>query len=237
MFCRETMLVFLEGSSVKIGGPNKTVHIDESKFGRRKYHRGHPVRGKWVFGGVEQESGETFLVLVPDRTTDTLMTIIRDWIEPGTTVISDSWAAYRNLGAQGYTHRAVNQSIQFVDPHTGAHTNIIERTWRSVKVFLGQYNRGDDYEFHLAHYMFAARCKAKRVSPYLQFLHLVANTDWSQCCLPRTERATWWARVHSSPPQPRTILIIFRLGLVLFFFQWPATSSVQFNNSSYTTST
>jgi hypothetical protein len=31
MFCRETMLLFLEGCSVKIGGPNKTVEIDESK--------------------------------------------------------------------------------------------------------------------------------------------------------------------------------------------------------------
>jgi len=53
-----------------------------------------------------------------------------------------------------------------------------------VKAFLGQYNRGEDYEFHLAHYMFAARCKAKRIPPYLQFLHLVANIDWSQCSLP-----------------------------------------------------
>jgi transposase-like protein len=152
MFCRETMLVFLEGSSVKIGGPNRTVEIDESKFGRRKYHRGHPVKGQWVFGGVERESGETFLVPVPDRTADTLMTVIRDWIEPCTTVISDSWAAYRNLDAQGYTHRTVNHSIQFVNPHTWAHTNTIERTWRSVKAFLGQ-----DYEFHLTHYMFAAK--------------------------------------------------------------------------------
>jgi len=33
-------------------------------------------------------------------------------------------------------------------------------------------------------------CKARRVPPRLQFLHLVANTDWSQCCLPRTDRAT-----------------------------------------------
>jgi transposase-like protein len=191
MFCRETMLVFLERSSVKIGGPNKTVEIDESKFGRRKYHRGHPVEGQWVFGGVERESGETFLVPVPDRTADTLMTIIRDWIEPGTTVISDSWAAYRDLGSQGYTHRTVNRSIQFVNAETGDHTNTIRSTWRSVKVFLGQYNREEDYEYHLAHYMFAARCKARGVPPYLQFLHLIANTDWSQCRLPRsTERAT-----------------------------------------------
>ena len=109
-----------------------------------------------MLGGVERESGNTFLVPVPDRTSDTLMAIIRDWIEPGTTVISDSWASYRNLDQQGYTHRTVNHSIHFVDPTTGAHTNTIESTWRSVKVFLGQYNRGEDYEFHLAHYLFAA---------------------------------------------------------------------------------
>jgi len=99
MFRREAMLVFLEGCSVKIGCPNKTVEIDESKFGRRKYQRGHSVKGQWVFGGVERQSGEKFLIPVPARTSDTLMAIIRDWIEPGTTVISDSWAAYRNLGA------------------------------------------------------------------------------------------------------------------------------------------
>ena len=182
----ETMLVFLERSSVKIGGPNKTVEIDESKFGRRKYHRGHPVKNQWVFGGVERESGETFLVRVPDRTADTLMTIIRDCIEPGNTVISDGWAAYRDLDSQGYTHHTINHSIQFVNPDNEAHTNKIESTWQKVKVFLGIYNRGEDYEYHLAHYMFAARCKARGVSPYIEFIHLVANTDWSHCSLPRS---------------------------------------------------
>jgi transposase-like protein len=111
MFCREVMLVYLERSSVKIGGPNKTVEIDESKFGRRKYHRGHPVKGHWVFGGVERESGQTFLVPVQDRTADTLSAIIRDWIEPGTKVISDCWGAYNNLGSMGYAHHTVNHSI------------------------------------------------------------------------------------------------------------------------------
>jgi hypothetical protein len=121
MFCRETILVFLEGCSDNIGGPNKTVKIDENKFGRRKYHRRHPVKGQWVFGGVERESGITFLVPVKGRTADTLMPIIRDWIEPGTNVISGCWGAYSNLGTQGYTQQTVNHSINFVDPHTGAH--------------------------------------------------------------------------------------------------------------------
>ena len=34
MFCRETMLVYMEGWSEKIGSPNKTVEIDESRVTR-----------------------------------------------------------------------------------------------------------------------------------------------------------------------------------------------------------
>jgi len=48
-------------SSEKLGGPGKIVEIDESKFGRRKYHRGHHVDGQWVFGGIER--GVFFLLL------------------------------------------------------------------------------------------------------------------------------------------------------------------------------
>jgi hypothetical protein len=181
MFCRETMLVILEGCCLKIGALNKTVEIDEGKFGRRKYHRGQPVKGQWVFGGVERESGATFLVPVKDRTVHKLMAIIRDWMELGTTVISDCWGAYRDIDTKCYTHQTVNHSIHFVDPHTGAHTNTIESTWNQVKIFLGQYNRGEDSELDLAHYMFAARCRTLGVPPFTQLLHLVANIDWSRC--------------------------------------------------------
>jgi len=83
--CSITWRAALKKSAVLI------VEIDESKIGRRKYNRGHPVDGQWVFGGVERGSGRTFLVPVPDRTADTLVAIIREWIEPGMTVISDCW--------------------------------------------------------------------------------------------------------------------------------------------------
>jgi transposase-like protein len=71
-----------------------------------------------VFGGAERESGRTFFVPVQDRTVDTLTNVIRDWIEPGTTVISDCWAAYQDIGSHGYTHRTVNHSNSFVNPDT-----------------------------------------------------------------------------------------------------------------------
>jgi transposase-like protein len=173
------MLAYVEASSQKIGGPNKIFEIDESKFGRRKYNRGHPVQGQWVFGGVERESGRTFFVPVPDRSAETLIAVIRDWIVPGTTVISDCWGAYYDLEEQGYSHLTVNHTIGFVDPVSGVHTNTIESHWRHLKAALNPSNRRSEYIFQLAPYMFAATCRAQNLDPFSLFLHLVASTDWS----------------------------------------------------------
>ena len=55
-FCHETCEVTLLEREEKIGSPGKIVQIDESKFGKRKYHRGHRVEGQWVFGGIKEDS-------------------------------------------------------------------------------------------------------------------------------------------------------------------------------------
>lgn len=39
-----------------IGGDGQTVEIDESKFGKHKYNKGHPVEGQWAFRQIERES-------------------------------------------------------------------------------------------------------------------------------------------------------------------------------------
>jgi transposase-like protein len=196
------MLAYVQECSQKIRGPNKIVEIDESKFGRRKYNRGHPVGGQWVFGGVERDSGRTFFVPVPDRSAETLVAIIRDWIEPGTTVISDCWGAYYHLEEEDYTNLTVNHTIGFVDPETGAHTNTTECQWRHLKASLTHYNLQPHYIYQMAHYMFAARCKAENVDQFTKFLHLFASTDWSNST-PTTSSSSS-SRTHYRLPHQQT---------------------------------
>ena len=76
MFCREVCEVTLFEKREKIGGPGKLVQIDESKIGKRKYHRGHVVEGQWVFGGIEEDSRKSFIETVENRTEETLLNLV-----------------------------------------------------------------------------------------------------------------------------------------------------------------
>ena len=78
----------------KIGGPGVEVEIDESMFGRRKYHRGRMVEGHWVFGETERITGNSFLIEVDKRDAQTLLPIIKNYIHPGSIIYSDEWRAY-----------------------------------------------------------------------------------------------------------------------------------------------
>ena len=130
-FLRHIILDSMMFNLEKLGGTGKIVEIDESKFGRRKYHWGHHVDGQWIFGGYEVESGKC--LLVPKRTESTLVSFIKEWILPGTTIRSDCWAAYCGLKNEGYIHETMNHSLHFKDSNTGCHPNHIDSTWRHAK--------------------------------------------------------------------------------------------------------
>ncbi|XP_068757823.1 uncharacterized protein [Montipora capricornis] len=155
MFCRETCEVTIQRNSEKFGGEGKVVRIDESKVGKQKYHRGHRVEGQWVFGGIEEDSRRCFLV-------SSLLPIIKDWIEPGTLIVSDCWKSYHNLDKHGYSHQTMNHSKEFVN-EDGYNTNKMEGHWGHMKVSLPVFGtRKDKYSSYLACGVYLAACKQRQ---------------------------------------------------------------------------
>ncbi|XP_026825347.1 uncharacterized protein LOC113561918 [Ooceraea biroi] len=160
-FCREVCIDWSKTNSTIPRGPNTIVEIDEAKIGKRKYNRGRIIDGKWIFGGIERNTRKIFLVPVRDRTKETLLQVIKQWIRPGTTVMSDCWKSYNCLNSEDFQHLTVNHSMNFVDPDTGAHTQSIERVWREVRANIPRYGtRTSHLMGYLAEYLF------KRVHPY-----------------------------------------------------------------------
>jgi hypothetical protein len=61
-----------------------------------------------IVGGVERNTGRCFLVVVEKRNAETLIPLLKKFILPGTTVLSDCWAAYRRLNPEGFYHFTVS---------------------------------------------------------------------------------------------------------------------------------
>ena len=122
----------------------------------------------WVFGMLERGTNKVRFFQVPDRTAATLLPIIADNIEAGSTVISDGWAAYggiRNL-QQNYEHRWVNHRIHFVDPTDRTiHTQGIEVTWGALKSGLRHLHGTSQALFstYLYQYMFRRFHENKKI--------------------------------------------------------------------------
>jgi hypothetical protein len=82
--------------------------------------RGKCVDGRWVLGGVERGSNKCFLWVVEQRDKDTLVTIIKASVLPGTTIISDCWRSYDTLKDENFEHLTVNHSREYKNPENSA---------------------------------------------------------------------------------------------------------------------
>ena len=119
----------------KLGGGvhSEIIEIDESLFGKkRKYHRGTGNQKYWVFGMIERGTKNCHLQLVEKRDRGSLIPIIKQHVEEGSTIYSDEWRAYWSLPEEGYNHDKVNHTKEFVS-ETGCCTNTIEGLWGLVK--------------------------------------------------------------------------------------------------------
>ncbi|KAG0421704.1 hypothetical protein DMUE_6270, partial [Dictyocoela muelleri] len=125
---------------VKIGGDNIIVEVDESKFGKRKYNRGHRVKGTWVIGGVERTpERRIFLKEIARRNSENISNILNDNIAPNSIIYTDMWRGYNNININ-FRHLTVNHSEGFINRENNVHTNTIEGTWFAIKNFISKDN-------------------------------------------------------------------------------------------------
>ena len=179
-FCREVCMVCIEGESRQIGGYGYIVEIDESKFVKRKYHRGKARKCEdWVLGGICRETGECFMRIVKNRTKETLLEHIQMYVKPGTVIITDCWAAYKDLKdleGMDYTHYTVNHSDTYVDPVTGAHTNTIEGTWAHCKRACPKIGlRSSFLDGYICRFIWFKLTKSLGVDPFFFLLRCISE--------------------------------------------------------------
>lgn len=64
----------------------------------------------------DKDKGKIFIVPVPACDSWSLLTVINDWILPGSVIISNCWKAYDCLKLQEFVQQTVIQSKTFVHP-------------------------------------------------------------------------------------------------------------------------
>ena len=110
------------------------VEIDEAYIGGVDDNTGRPGKDSNKTGvlGMVERDGDIMTHVIPNVKTKTLMPLITENVEQGSTISTDELRTYSNLRKYGYKHGSVRHSIQ--QWKNGIHhTNSIEGFWSQLK--------------------------------------------------------------------------------------------------------
>ena len=135
----------VEADETYIGGKARNMH-----HAKRMKIRQDPARwGKAIVAGVLQRDGKVRAEIVPNTSRTVLQALVREHVEPGTTLSTDDATGYWGL-YKDYLHQIVDHAETYVDGQVS--TNAIENFWSLVKRGLhGTYISVEP--FHLFRYL------------------------------------------------------------------------------------
>jgi len=91
----------------------------------------NPLTHATVFG-MRQRKAEVRLSAVPDAQKRTLLPIITENVRRKSMTMTDEAAVYSRLSRNGFRHRAVTHTVEYVDDQ-GTHVNGVESVWAVLK--------------------------------------------------------------------------------------------------------
>lgn len=147
------------GSFWKLGGGGSEVEVDETFIGGKARNM-HPAKrerrisgtggkDKTAVMGILERGGEIRTKVVANRKKDLLQDEVRNNVEKGTALYTDSLLSYEGLDAE-YMHQVINHAEQYVNGRI--HTNGLENFWSLFKRSInGTYVSVEP--FHLFRYL------------------------------------------------------------------------------------
>jgi transposase len=117
-----------------LGGIGETVEIDETLIGGSVSGMGSGYKGnKTCVVGLLERDGELITRVVGRRTKEAMRGVIMSHVLPGTTVNTDEFGGYKDLGECGFRHVTVNHKAGEYARSCGAGVNAIEGFWAQLK--------------------------------------------------------------------------------------------------------
>ena len=134
----------VEMDEMYLGGREANKH--ESK--RTEGTQGRSTKTKTpIFGMLDRENGTVVAMKVENTQGATLMPIVSQFVEEGSTTYTDEATIYNKLSENGYEHMFVNHSKREFVRSSDIHTNGIEGFWAHFKrvVFSTYHMVSKDY--------------------------------------------------------------------------------------------
>jgi transposase-like protein len=159
-----------------------TVEIDETwiggkeanKHANKRTERSQGGAGKVPVLGILERDGKVYAVPVKNRKAKTIVPIMVDKVEAGTTVYTDEFKGYVSLN-KNYNHDFVcHQANEYVSGHV--HTNGIENFWSLLKRGIdGIYHQVSEQHLHRYVNEFTFRFNNRGLSEGSKFDVALAN--------------------------------------------------------------
>lgn len=122
----------------KLGGPGKLVEVDEVLL-RHVWAKGDQQHQATIVMGMAC-GGMVLSGIIADRKRQSLHSNILKYVEKGSTIVTDDWAAYRGLEQLGFKHVSVNHSRGFFNER-GFSTCEIDSYWAVVRRAMRGYRQ------------------------------------------------------------------------------------------------